>query len=87
MVAPFTMAVRSWQQKSRNKFRTTKQGLVWAVRKLIETNSSKYAIEDATPQNNVLQDKLVRVVLDLHAIKNHEVGPVFPFRSVGRELR
>ena len=25
-------AVRSWRQKSRNKIRTTKQGLVWLVR-------------------------------------------------------
>ena len=54
-----------------------------ALKELIETNSSKYAFEVATHLNVPLQDKLVRVLF-LFIIKNHEVGPVFPFRSAGR---
>ena len=57
-----------------------------ALKELIETNSSKYAFEVATHLNVPLQDKLVRVLF-LFIIKNHEVGPVFPFRSAGRVHR
>ena len=38
---PLTTAVRSWRQKSRNKIRTTKRGLVWEVRNSVHTPLGK----------------------------------------------